>query len=242
MTTEKLALLDVDGTLAQGYYIWKFASFLKKKDYFPTDSYNIMQEILSNYSNGEISYEQFARDWVTFFGNGISGREVEAVREMGDVYIKNNRGEKFPFTDELISHLNGRGLHTLAVSASPMDIIEFFCEDVGIKEALATTYKKEGGLYTGEVDKTYAGGSKMDAIIKYLYNKGLSEIIFRYSDCLGFGNTDHDDFLNGKQKYRPKYRFAINPTPDLMAKEEEWGFTPCGIENVLEIVKSALEG
>ncbi|MEE9323212.1 MAG: hypothetical protein V3U72_01580 [Candidatus Aenigmarchaeota archaeon] len=211
MAIEKLAILDVGNTLVKGHYIWKFAQYLKDEGHFNPRFFDEMEKALGNYSRicpcarEDFHYMELASDSVNFFGNGIKGEKKDVIEEMGRECVRIHSDKKLPFTNKLTKYLNDKGFLTLAISLAPMDVISPFCEDVDIQGAIATTYKTGNGFYTGEVDETYAGYRKLDAVVNFLKEHGLSEDVMKNS--AGFGDSINDDFL-----FLVRYPFALYPS------------------------------
>jgi phosphoserine phosphatase len=235
----RLAVADVDNTLARGYYIWKFAKYLAEKDYFRPESIKEMLDISHEYMDegaSRMDYETFARRWVQLFGRGIKGIERRRIEGLGKQYVSSHGGEIFGGAGELIAFLNGEGFTTLALSASPADIVLPFAEAVGIRKTLATTYRADGrGVYTGKVGRTNVVGTKADALGKFMMQRHLDRKILKES--AGFGDSPHDvSFLS-----IVGYPYAIKPDDELrrVAEANGWDITDSP-SDALKLVKARL--
>jgi len=221
----KFAFLDVDNTLSCSYQILKFAHCLYKNGLFPKHIVDDMAKSLWSYKEGKINYGKFAKQWVDAFGLGVERKNIETIRDMGWKYNRDDREgyhDKFRFTDKLVRMLNDEGFETLAISGSPEDVILPFSEIAGIRNAIATTYEKEGSVYTGKVKYTPVGRSKMNEIKAFLSSNcqvPAEQMRGILSASAGFGDSVHDDFLS-----EVGYPFVINPGDEMMTEANEKGW------------------
>lgn len=201
-------MFDVDGTLTNGFYIVKFSEFLFKGDLFPKNNLKEIENSLSKYKKGKnYAYEQFAWDLINAFGEGIKGRNKENISKLADKYMKENREDKFEFTDSLVKLVKQEGYTPIIISGSPAEIITPFAKSLGIKASFATTYEIENGIFTGKVLRNCALESEKKKAF-HVYCKS-HEVDLEKS--AGFGDSHHDlAFLN-----EVGFPVAVNPNEKL---------------------------
>jgi len=249
---EKFAGFDIDGTLAgcppadtsgyREYYIFKLAEYLNRNGRFNRGYFNAMLKDFEQYSKDR-NYGTFAVNCINHFASGIRGKKQDDVIRIGKNYLQKNREEIYTHSAEIVRYCNENGFLTIGISASPLnEIIDPFCNDIGIKEAIGTTFKTERGRYTGETDRTYAGKfSKLEALFGF-FTDGNYELAENFlGNSSFFGNSFRGDYTVLCAVGHP---FPTNPDSKLkrMAKIHEWPILDLHDGNILSTVKSKLEG
>jgi HAD superfamily hydrolase (TIGR01490 family) len=232
MAQNKAVVFDVDETLARGWYITKFAEFLHNKGNFSASALARMNEIVMDYNNGKISYEELITVTI-IFGEGISGESEADIKSLGETYIRLHPGDKMSHTDRLVSMLKERGYITVAVSGSPAEIIVPFSRSIGIRNTFATTYETKNGLYTGKLIKPMGTTQNKGSMLKEFFRKHN----INTRESIGFGDSDQDvAFLGVVGK-----PVAVNPSRELrkIAKENGWLICERG-DNVVKKVEELI--
>ncbi len=212
----RIAVFDVDGTLARGYYIVKFARFLSESGMFSKVELGFMESILYRYNKGVISYKQASSEAVLCFGRGIKNAKQADVAKAGEFYIKTHGNEKYSFTDGLIGMLKSRNYGIMLVSASPSEIIEPFSKSIGSDVVFATILRTDKGVFNGAIKQDCSKENVKKRLVEnYFHINGVGA---RYS--AGFGDTEADlAFLS-----IVGFQVAINPNENLEteAKKKGW--------------------
>jgi len=230
----KVSIFDVDGTLARGFYIVKFADALAEQGRFQPKDARAIKEMLGEYGRSSgYDYGRFTWDVIMAFGKGIRGNRQAEIEGAGQRYIDGHPEDKFPFADGLIALVNERGYPTVVISGSPGEIIRPFARSMGMGQAFTTEYETENGVFTGEVAINGAiDSTKRDVVARYIKDHDVDA-----SASAGFGDSHHDlAFLNAVG-----YPVALNPNEALAAIARSSGWLACADgDDVLDAVGSYL--
>lgn len=236
VTRPKAAFFDVDGTLAEGYYILKLPDELFKYRLFDGKALEDLDKLYNAYKGpgNSMTYEQFACGVVDAFGQGIRGKKSLDVSALSENYVDTHPDELFGFAPGLVNSLRRESFRTVAVSGSPIFAVKKVAKILGINDAFGTTYRTEGDLFTGGVAINCATGDSKRLILNH-----YDDHSFSMGESAAFGHSVSDAAM----LEMTGHRFAVMPSPELaeMARQKSW--TVCDDpDSVVETVELALAG
>ena len=145
MSTSRLALLDVDGTLTPVRSVWQY--LLERTDTW----LGAGEENLSRYLEGAIGYEEFCQLDAALL-RGVPYDELVAVA----AEIPVNRGSV-----ELVSGLRARGYEVALISTGLRVLTSTLCDRLGIGISIVNDLEVDGGHCTGralvDIDESEKG-------------------------------------------------------------------------------------
>ena len=175
-----------------------------------------LTEVYSHWIEHSGTYEEYRQAIVRIYAEHIEGVTEEAVHEAARIVIPFHAKRTYLFSEALINELRDKGYHLLAISGSPIEIVEEYNRHYLHFDGVF------GSVYELGPDKKYTGVAKFEpsrnkgeVLKQYVYEHGLT-----LEDSYGVGDTESDgSFL--KMVTHP---IAFNPNQNLkaMADQEGW--------------------
>jgi len=216
MDTRKLAIFDIDGTIFRKNLHFELINELSWIGAFPADVRKRLTQVYTDWLGHEGTYEIYRHSLVDLYAEHIRGVSEEKVREASRIVVPFHMKRTYIFAEELISGFRRDGYHIIAVSGSPIEIVEEYNEKyLNFDFVFGSVYEKDGnGKYTGGTvfEPTKA---KDDVVKTYASEHGLD-----LADSYGIGDTESDiAFLRIVD-----HPIAFNPNRNLKAVAEEEGW------------------
>lgn len=216
MKAKKLAIFDIDGTIFRKNLHFELINELSWLGAFPDAVRKELTRIYSNWIEHEGTYEDYRRALVDLYAEHIKGCDEETVREACRVLVPFHAKRTYIFAENLIDMFRKKGYHLIAVSGSPVEVVEEYNEKyLKFDFAYGSVYEKNtDGLYTGKALFEPSKG-KGDIVKQYVYEHRLS-----LDESYGIGDTESDiGFLE-----LVSHPIAFNPNQNLLdvAKERGW--------------------
>ncbi len=214
--TDKLAIFDIDGTIFRKNLHFELINELAWMKIFPHEVRNTLTEIYSNWTEHKGTYEDYRKALVTLYAKHIKGCSREDVLRACKIVIPFHAKRTYIFAEHLIKRLREEGYHLIAVSGSPIEIVEEYNREyLKFDNAFGSVYALDKDqYYTGEASFE-PSRNKGHLVEQYVYEHGLS-----LKDSYGIGDTESDiSFLKIVEK-----PIAFNPNQNLKlsAEKENW--------------------
>jgi HAD superfamily hydrolase (TIGR01490 family) len=218
METEgnKLAVFDIDGTIFRKNLHFELINELSWIGAFPKDVRKRLTQLYVDWLEHEGTYETYRRSLVDLYADHIRGVSEEKVREASRIVIPFHMKRTYIFAESLIRKFREEGYHIIAVSGSPIEVVEEYnSKYLGFDFVFGSVYERDAdGLYTGGVvfEPTKSKGEVVKA---YAIEHGLG-----FSGSYGIGDTESDiAFLQVVE-----HPIAFNPNRNLkeVALREGW--------------------
>jgi len=214
--SKKLAIFDIDGTIFRKNLHFELINELSWLGAFPVSVRKELTEIYSNWIEHEGTYEDYRRAIVNLYSEHIKGCTEDVVREASRIVVPFHMKRTYIFAEDLIRQFRKEGYHIIAVSGSPLEIVEEYNEKyLKFDFVYGSVYEKDTkGIYTGFA--SFEPSKDKGSIVKqYAYEQGLD-----FKESYGIGDTESDiKFLN-----LVDYPIAFNPNQGLLAAAKEHGF------------------
>jgi HAD superfamily phosphoserine phosphatase-like hydrolase len=124
----KLAAFDVDGTLSTGVLSLALLDELVKRGLFSADDLKSLKALENDYALGKLGREEMSEQWLARYLKAMEGKDPEKYIEAGQKVWEKARANTFSFVQPLLEKLEEYNYTTLVISASPDEIVRFFCE------------------------------------------------------------------------------------------------------------------
>jgi HAD superfamily hydrolase (TIGR01490 family) len=213
---QKIAIFDIDGTIFRKNLHFELINELSWMKIFPRDVRNTLTEIYTNWTEHEGTYEDYRKALVELYAKHIKGCSREDVIKASKIVIPFHAKRTYIFAERIIKKLRKDGYHLIAVSGSPIEIVEEYNREY-LKFDNAF-----GSIYELDKDGRYTGGATFEPsknkghlVEQYVYEHGLS-----LKDSYGVGDTESDiSFLKVVE-----HPIAFNPNQNLKAaaEKENW--------------------
>lgn len=216
MKRKKLAVFDIDGTIFRKNLHFELINELSWLGAFPVSVRKKLTEIYSNWIEHEGTYEDYRRAIVGLYSEHIRGCTEDVVREASRIVVPFHMKRTYIFAEDLIRRFRKEGYHIIAVSGSPLEVVEEYNEKyLRFDYVYGSVYEKDAdGVYTG-VASFEPSKDKGSIVKQYAYEQGLD-----FKDSYGIGDTESDiKFLE-----LVEYPIAFNPNQGLLAAAGEHGW------------------
>ena len=211
----KAAFFDIDGTLLRGFLICSFSEYLSKKGFFYSQENENIQQALHLYSAGRLSASDAAREIPNRYALGIKGKKKEKISELAKKFVLGYKENIFSYAEELVNLMNRNGFTTIAISGSPIEVVEKL-DFLGFKHIYGTEYSTRDGVYDGKIkNNLVVRETKTNLFSKIVLEKNID-----LKESYAFGDTEWDlPMLSAVS-----YPVAVNPNKELMrvAEEKKW--------------------
>ena len=213
---KKIAIFDIDGTIFRKNLHFELINELSWLKIFPNSVRRELTEVYSHWLEHSGTYEDYRKAIVRIYAEHIAGVSEAQVREAAHIVVPFHARRTYLFSESLIKELRAKGYHLLAISGSPIEIVEEYNEHyLHFDRVFGSIYAKDdNGVYTGEAEFE-PSRNKGEVLQQYVYEHGLS-----LEDSYGVGDTESDaSFLR-----MVTHGIAFNPNQNLkeVADREGW--------------------
>ena len=215
MKRQPYAVFDIDGTI--------FRSSLLLEITYRAIANGVLSKSLStelaryrdpwlNRKHDE-TYQRYILKIVNVFYGNIKNVRVSDLQDIAKLTIDELHGRVYVYTRELIKQLKNKGYFLIAISGSPLGVVEEFAKHYGFDVVKATSIGVKNGFYTNNVQA--ADSNKHLVLSKIIKKYNLSSL-----DSIAIGDSGGDI---GMLKVAKK-AIAFNPDKLLfkVAKNNGW--------------------
>ncbi len=216
MKNNKIAIFDIDGTIFRKNLHFELINELVWMKVFPFSARKKLINLYTSWLEHRGTYESYRIALVDLYAEHIKDRSREEVEKASQAVVPFHKNRTYIFAEKLIKKLKEDNYHIIAISGSPIEIVEEFNE-IHLKFD-----KVFGSVYAMDENNIYTGG----AIFEPIKNKGqvvkqhVYENKLTLDDSYGIGDTESDaSFL--KLVENP---IAFNPNQNLkeIAEKNNW--------------------
>ncbi len=215
MKKNKIAVFDIDGTIFRKNLAFELIDELAWLKVFPQTTRDELVRLYSKWLDHEGTYDDYRKALIKFYFKNIKGCSREQVLEASRIMVPFYKNRTYVFANRLIKKLKKENYHIIAVSGSPIEVVEEYNKYLKFDEVFGTVYElDEKGFYTGEAvfEPT---DDKGQVVRQYVAEKGLT-----LDESYGIGDTESDaSFLEVV-----KNPIAFNPNSNLrkIAQKNGW--------------------
>jgi len=121
----RCAFFDVDGTLLRGFIIQEFLKYLKQQGVIDFQYPDLIDQVISNYFSGEITYREASEIVPTLYALSITGLKRRTIKIHAKMFMDRYVPERlYPNAKRLVCGVKRLVDLTIAVSGSPEDIVK----------------------------------------------------------------------------------------------------------------------
>lgn len=212
----KIAIFDIDGTIFRKNLHFELINELVWMKIFPISARKKLIDFYTDWLEHQGTYEAYRIALLDLYTEYIRGRKKEEVEKASEVVVPFHKNRTYIFAENLIRKLKSENYNIIAVSGSPIEIVEEFNRlHLKFDEVFGSVYEiDERDIYTGGI--TFEPTKDKGRVVKqYIYENNLT------LDCsYGVGDTESDaSFL--KMVENP---IAFNPNQNLkkIAEKNNW--------------------
>ncbi len=216
MKDKKVAIFDIDGTIFRKNLHFELINELAWLKVFPNSVRHELTEVYSHWLEHSGTYEEYRKAIVRIYAEHIVGVSEASVREAAHIVVPFHAKRTYLFSEALLKDLRAKHYHLLAISGSPIEIVEEY------NEHYLHFDRVFGSIYSLDAESTYTGvaefepsRNKGEVLQQYAYEHGLS-----LEDSYGVGDTESDaSFLR-----MVTHPIAFNPNQNLKAVADAEGW------------------
>ncbi len=215
-TQRKIAIFDIDGTIFRKNLHFELIDELVWMKFFPKGVRNNLVAAYTNWLEHKGTYEDYRSAIVKLYAEHIKGCSVKDVKKASKAIVSFHKDRTYVFAEELIRKFKKENYHIIAVSGSPIEVVEEF------NRVRLSFDKVFGSVYETDKNNIYTGKAifeppkdKGGIISKYIKENNLP-----LKGSYGIGDTESDaSFL--KLAENP---IAFNPNHNLksIAQKRNW--------------------
>jgi len=212
---KKLAIFDIDGTVFRKNLHFELIDELSWRGIFSKNARRVLVQIYAKWLEHRGTYEEYRKKIVSTYAKELKGCSqkdiIEASRKVADF----NKNRTYIFARDLIKKLRKENYVIIAISGSPIEVINEYNKHIKFDEVFGSVYETDGqGIYTGKAIFEPVR-HKGHLVGQYISEKGIS-----LKESYGIGDTESDvSFLE-----MVDYPFAFNPNLNLerVARRRKW--------------------
>ena len=212
---KKLAIFDIDGTVFRKNLHFELIDELSWRGIFSKNARRVLVQIYAKWLEHRGTYEEYRKKIVSTYAKELKGCSqkdiIEASRKVADF----NKNRTYIFARDLIRKLRKENYVIIAISGSPIEVINEYNKHIKFDEVFGSVYETDGqGIYTGKAIFEPVR-HKGHLVGQYISEKGIS-----LKGSYGIGDTESDvSFLE-----MVDYPFAFNPNLNLerVARRRKW--------------------
>ena len=212
----KIAVFDIDGTIFRKNLHFELIDELAWLDVFPKKVRNRLVTLYTGWLTHRGTYEQYRQAIVDLYSFYIKGCRKEDVVKASKIVIPFYAHRTYVFTETLIQKLKKEKYYIIAISGSPLEIVEEYNRNhLKFDAVFGSVYEiDDKGFYTGKA--TFEPTKHKGALLKqYVFENKLT-----FQGSYGIGDTESDaSFLDIVEN-----PIAFNPNHNLkeIAEKKKW--------------------
>lgn len=213
---KKVAIFDIDGTIFRSSLIIELTEALIAEKIFPKNARAMYARSYKRWFNRQDSYDKYIISVVVAFEKYIKGVNRGIFMKIAGRVIAANKDRVYRYTRDLVCDLKKKNYYLLAISSSPMEIVQGFCKKLGFDKVYGRIYEVgKNNRFTGKTLYLDLISDKAKILKRALKKENLT-----LAGSIGVGDSESDiSFL--KMVERP---ICFNPNSKLYskAKRADW--------------------
>ncbi|PIR96590.1 MAG: HAD-IB family hydrolase [Candidatus Doudnabacteria bacterium CG10_big_fil_rev_8_21_14_0_10_42_18] len=213
----KFAIFDIDGTIFRSSLVIELMRSLVKHRIFPKAADKEAQKEYLAWLDRKGSYGDYINKVVKIYIKYIAGKSSRNVYRVAKEVVKYQKDRTYRYTRDLIKQLKKQGYFLVAISGSPIYIVEEYAKAVGFNVWFGTEIEVKGGKFTGKVLNLDSAFKKDKVLFNYLKQRNMA---VDWEKSVAVGDTETDVSILG----RVGRSIAFNPNRQLaeIAKRKKW--------------------
>ncbi len=185
---QKLAIFDIDGTIFRSSLLIELVNELVSSKIFPAKSADKFVRAREKWLNRQGSYDDYIAEVVIAFESNLRGVPQALFRQSAKRVIARHNRRVYCYTRDLIKFLRAKNYFLLAISNSPLEIVEPFCSGYGFN-------KVYGRVYETDKNKRYTGATLYLDLISdkaKILKRAVAKESLTLKNSIGIGDSEAD--------------------------------------------------
>ena len=213
---QKIAIFDIDGTIFRKNLQFELINELSWMNIFPRKVRDQIVALYTDWLEHKGTYEQYRRGLVDLYEKYILGCNLKDIERASKLVVSFHQDRTYIFAEQLIRKLKQENYHMIAISGSPIEVVnEFNKKHLNFDAVFGSVYEYDKrGLCTG-IAKYEPVNHKGQLVKQYMYEHGMT-----FENSYGMGDTESDaNFLELVDN-----PIAFNPNENLKVIAEKKGW------------------
>ena len=187
-TKRKVAIFDIDGTIFRSSLLIEVVEALIKDGVFPIDARGGYSGEYKKWIEREGTYEDYIMAVVGTFLKQIKHIRHDDFTKIAKKVIAENNNKVYIYTRDLVKELKKKNYYLLAISNSPQEMVQGFCEKLGFDKTYGRIYEVgKNGKFTGNILYLDLISDKAKILKRAMEKEGLT-----LEGSIGVGDTEGD--------------------------------------------------
>lgn len=197
MSKRKVAIFDIDGTIFRSSLLIEIVEVMIEKKLFRKSARREYALEYQKWHDRQGDYEDYIMAVIRAFEKNIKGVSPKDFDTCASIVIEKYKNRIYRFTRDLIKDLKKKDYFLLAISQSPKNVIDVFCETLGFDKVYGRIYETDSkGRFTGRTVDEELIRDKANMVKRAVKNQDLT-----LKGSVGVGDTEGDiSFLEMVEK------------------------------------------
>ena len=188
MISKKIAIFDIDGTIFRSSLLIEVTQALIREKIFPKNVSNRYAISYQNWLNRKDSYEKYILDVVGAFEGNIKKIKHEDFLRISKHVVEFHQDRVYRYTRDLVKDLKKKKYYILAISHSPKELLDEFCQKLGFDKVYGRVYEVGNkGKFTGNTLYLELISDKAKVLQRALEKENVS-----LKGSVGVGDSESD--------------------------------------------------
>lgn len=184
---KKVAIFDIDGTIFRSSLLIQLTEALIEHNIFPAKARSAYARSYRNWFDSG-SYKKYISAVIKTFEQNIKNKSHVDILTIGKKVIAFHRNRTYRYTRNLVRDLKRKKYFILAISNSPREIVEEFCNKLGFNKVYGRVYEVgRNKKFTGKVLYADLISDKAKILKRAVTKENLS-----LKGSVGVGDTESD--------------------------------------------------
>ncbi len=185
---KKVAIFDIDGTIFRSSLLIELMDALIHDGIFPDAARREYAGALQKWVDRKDTYDKYIAAVVKSFMKHIQGVRHRDFMKVSREVLDFHHNRVYRYTRDLIRDLKKRGYYLLAISQSPMELVQGFGKKLGFDKMYGRIYETDkNGRFTGGILYLDLIADKSNVVRRAVEKEGLT-----LKGSVGVGDTEGD--------------------------------------------------
>jgi len=213
---KKVAIFDIDGTIFRSSLLIELVNKMISNGLFSDDFEKHYKKEYRAWLDRKGTYDDYINAVVKAYNENIQGIDYQDFKKVGEEVINHMKDRVYRYTRDLVKKLKDEGYFLLAISHSPMEIVQDFGYSMGFDKVYGRIYKVgDDGKFTGEMEYVDLISDKAKVLDRAVEKEGLT-----LEGSIGVGDSEGD--ITQLSKVENPICFNPNKILHDEAKKNNW--------------------
>lgn len=191
MESRKLAIFDIDGTIFRSSLLVELIHELVRRNVFPDVAYEEMEQDYLAWMNRKGSYENYIDKLIAIRNKYLKGCRFSDIDQIAREVVWEQKDIVYRFTRDLVIESKSKNYFLLAISGSPIFMVEKFAINFGFDAVYGNIFEVKNGKFTGNIARE-AVYSKDKILQEFLRSHKKKKVFFDLENAIAVGDTEGD--------------------------------------------------